>query len=149
MNRRVTRAATAGLLTIALTGCATPYVPGENKDRYPGRIIAKSKIIDASLEEERRKAEAEYQTTLFLFSVGAVVGGAIGGGLIGATAGNLGGPSIPAESYRYTVDTEDSRKMVIINHHSGFKTGDCVSVLVGRQTQQVTMAYGSDCLGNR
>ena len=144
MKRKISTVVITGCALVVLSGCAT-YEPVEPKDRYPGRIIDKEQIENPNLKQELANAEAEYRTSLFLFGVGSVVGGAVGGAIMGAGMGNIGGVTIPGEPYRYTIETDESKKIVILNKHSGFAVGDCVAVLVGKETKEVSMAYGAEC----
>lgn len=125
-------------------GCAT-YEPVEPKDRYPGRIIEKVERKNPNLKEDLREAEIRHKASLFLFGLGGALGGAVGGTLLGANVDSLGGKSVSGEPYRYTIEMAESRKVVILNRHSGFAVGDCVDVLVGKETKQVSMAYGAGC----
>ena len=144
MKGKISTVVITGCALVVLSGCAT-YEPVEPKDRYPGRIIDKEQIENPNLKQELANAESEYRTSLFLFGVGSVVGGAVGGAIMGAGMGNIGGITIPGEPYRYTIETDDSKKIVILNKHSGFAVGDCVAVLVGKETKEVSMAYGAEC----
>lgn len=132
--------------TLFFSACAT-YEPVEPKEKYPGKIVAKLKVVNPNLREELDRAESEYHASLFLFGIGSVLGGAVGGALVGGTTQNLGGVMVSGEPYRYTVETAESRKIVILNKHSGFSVGDCVAVLVGQETRQISMAYGTQCDG--
>ncbi|WP_125931919.1 hypothetical protein [Thiosocius teredinicola] len=132
------------VMSTLMFGCAT-YEPVEPKDRYPGRIIEKVEKKNPNLKEELREAEVRYRTSLFLFGLGSALGGAIGGSLVGANVDAIGGETISGEPYRYTIEMPDSKKVVILNKHSGFAVGDCVDVLVGKETKQVSMAYGANC----
>lgn len=105
----------------------------EPKDRYPGRILEKVKVVNPNLREELDRAESEYHSSLFLFGLGSVLGGAVGGVMVAG------------EPYRYTVETADSRQIVILHKHSGFAVGDCVAVLNGQENKQASMAYGALC----
>lgn len=147
MPSRVARAALTVCIAASIVGCAT-YEPVEPKDRYPGRIVHKVQVENPDLRKELEKAESEYQASLFLFGLGSVLGGAVGGALVGSSVGNIGGVSVPGEPYRYTIETGDAQKIVVFNKHSGFKVGDCVAVLVGQQTREVSMAYGASCAGD-
>lgn len=135
------------LLTIALSACATTYVPPEPKDSYPGRISSKQLINNPNKAAELARAEAQYREALFLVAIGGVFGGAVGGAIVGGASGDalVNGDQISGEPYRYEIDMASNKKMVIIHPHSGFEVGDCVAVLVGKKSGKVTMTYGSQC----
>ncbi|MCU7846156.1 MAG: hypothetical protein KZQ93_20155 [Candidatus Thiodiazotropha sp. (ex Monitilora ramsayi)] len=131
-------------ISVSLAGCAT-YEPIEPQDRYPGRITEKVKIVNPNLKEEIEAAETNHRISLFLFGLGGALGGAIGGAMVGASADNIVDASIPGEPYRYTIETADSRAIIILHKHSGFEVKDCVDVLVGQESGHISMAYGDNC----
>ncbi|MCG8426308.1 MAG: hypothetical protein MI754_02990 [Chromatiales bacterium] len=150
MKNFIARSGLVGLLSLSIVGCATTYEQYEQveaQDGYPGRVVDKAKIRNPNLEAELEEAENNYHNSLFLFGVGSVIGGAIGGAMMGASIGVNGYDKVevPDMSYRYTIETEDEKIVVILNKHSGFTVGDCVMILVGQQTGEVLMAYGGEC----
>lgn len=127
-------------LLVACT--STPYVPVEAQVSYPGRITEKEKLINPNQKEELDRAEANYDTGLLLIAMGGIIGGTIGGPMI--TSGHVSG-----EPYRYTIRTEDEEIAVVVTAYGGFTLGDCVAVLVGKESGKVSMAYGAECKGTR
>lgn len=144
MIGKIATAVVIGCTLSIISGCAT-YKPVEPQDRYSGRIIHKVQIENPSLKQELENAKTEYRASLFLFGLGSVVGGALGGAMMEAGTTNIGGVTVPGQPYRYTIEMEASKKIIIFNKHAGFAIGDCVAVLVGRETKEVSMAYGAEC----
>ena len=128
---------------LAIAGCAATetYVPPEPQDSYPGSIINKELIPNPNKAAELKRAEREYKAALFFVAVSGMLGG-----VIGANSDALHrGDQITGEPYRYVIQTESNKNIVLIHQHSGFSVGDCVLVLVGKETGKVSMAYGGQC----